>query len=74
MREQFLKNCSPWEGPTLEKLVKDSISWLGPMLKWGKKCEEGVGEMNGYELPTTSYLPCAARQGRGKIKELERKE
>ena len=27
MLEQFLKNCSLWEEPKLEKLVKDYIPW-----------------------------------------------
>ncbi|KAJ7399547.1 hypothetical protein BTVI_113888 [Pitangus sulphuratus] len=30
MLEQFVKNCSPWEGLTLEKLIEDCLLWEAP--------------------------------------------
>ena len=33
MLEQFMKHCSPWEGPTLEKFVHDYILWRHPTLE-----------------------------------------
>jgi len=26
----FLKNCTPWKGPTLGQFVKNDILWEGP--------------------------------------------
>ena len=37
--EQFVKNCSPWEGLTLEKFVKDCLPWEGPHAGAGEECE-----------------------------------
>ena len=28
--EQFMKNCSPWEGLMLEKFMEDCLLWEGP--------------------------------------------
>ena len=39
MLEQFVKNCSPWEGLTLEKFVKDCLPWEGPHAGAGEACE-----------------------------------
>ncbi|KAK4810953.1 hypothetical protein QYF61_013361 [Mycteria americana] len=39
MLEQFVKNCSPWEGPTLEKFVEDCLPWVGPYAGAGEECE-----------------------------------
>ena len=38
--EQFAKNCSLWEGLTLEKFVKDCLPWEGPHAGAGEECEE----------------------------------
>ena len=38
--EQFLKNCSLWEGLTLEKFMEDCLSWEGPHTGAGEECEE----------------------------------
>ena len=27
--EQFMKNCSPWEGRMLEKFMEDCLPWEG---------------------------------------------
>ena len=40
MLEQFVKNCSLWEGLTLEKFVKDCLPWEGPHAGAGEECEE----------------------------------
>ena len=37
--EQFVKNCSPWEGLTLEKFVEDCLPWEGPHAGAGEACE-----------------------------------
>jgi len=45
MLEQFVKNCTPWEGLTLEKFVEDCLPWEGPHAVAGEECEEeGVTE------------------------------
>jgi len=38
--EQFMKTCSPWEGPMLEKLVKDCLLWERAHTGAGAECEE----------------------------------
>ena len=38
--EQFVKNCSPWEGLMLEKFVEDCLPWEGPHAGAGEECEE----------------------------------
>ena len=38
--EKVMKNCSPWEGLTLEKLVEDCLPWEGPQAGAGAECEE----------------------------------
>ena len=35
-----VKNCSLWEGLTLEKLVEDCLPWEGPHAGAGAECEE----------------------------------
>ena len=68
MLEQLLKNCSPWEGPTLEQFVKDCTPWEG---RWSRGAEEqheeeGVAETMCYELTATSIaLPSALPRGMG---------
>ncbi|CAN0004364.1 unnamed protein product, partial [Bubo scandiacus] len=38
--EQFVKNCSPWEGLTLEKFTEDCLLWERPHAGAGEECEE----------------------------------
>ena len=40
MLEQFVKNCSPWEGLMLEKFFEDCLLWKGPHAGAGEECEE----------------------------------
>ena len=35
-----VKNCSPWEGPTLEKFMEDCLPWEGPHIGAEEECEE----------------------------------
>ena len=52
MPEQFMKNRSPREGPTLEKFVEDSLPWVGPHAGAGEECEEEeVAEATYFSLP-----------------------
>ncbi|KAK4810501.1 hypothetical protein QYF61_004281 [Mycteria americana] len=37
MLEQFMKNCSPWGGPTLEQFVKDCLPCEGPHVGAGEE-------------------------------------
>jgi len=36
----FPKDCTLWEGPTLERFVEDSLLWEGPQAGAGAECEE----------------------------------
>ena len=38
--EQFVKNCSVWEGLTLEKFMEDCLLWEGPHAGAWEECEE----------------------------------
>ncbi|GAB0180906.1 AN1-type zinc finger protein 5-like [Grus japonensis] len=38
--EQFVKNCSPWEGLILKKSMEDCLPWEGPNAGAGEECEE----------------------------------
>ena len=38
--EQFMKNCSLWEGFTSEKFMEDCLPWEGPHAGAGEECEE----------------------------------
>jgi len=52
--EQFMKNCSPWKGPTLANFVKDCMLWEGPHAEAGEEHEEErAGETKGYRLTAT---------------------
>ena len=56
--EQFMKNCSLWEGLTLEKFVEDCLPWEGSHAGAGEECEEeGMAETTRYEL-TITPMPC----------------
>jgi len=37
---QFMKSCSPWEGLTLEKFVENCLPCKGPHTGAGEDCEE----------------------------------
>ena len=36
MLEQFVKNCSPWEGLALEQIVEDCLHGRDPALEQGR--------------------------------------
>jgi len=38
--EQFVKSCSPWEGLTLEKFMENCLPWVGPHAGAGEESEE----------------------------------
>ncbi|GAB0207963.1 hypothetical protein GRJ2_003262000 [Grus japonensis] len=42
LEQFFTKNCSPWEGPMLEKFVEDCLLWVGPHTGAREECEEEV--------------------------------
>ncbi|KAK4810941.1 hypothetical protein QYF61_013349 [Mycteria americana] len=52
MLEQFVKNCSPWEGLMLENFVEDCLLWEGPHAGAGEEREEeGVAEITHSDNP-----------------------
>ncbi|KAK4810165.1 LOW QUALITY PROTEIN: hypothetical protein QYF61_010477, partial [Mycteria americana] len=54
MLEQVMKDRSPWEGPTLEKFVKDCLPWVRPHVGAGEEREkEGMAETTRNELTAT---------------------
>ena len=58
-----MKNCSPWEGLTLEKFMEDCLSWEGSHTGAGEECEEeGLTETTCDEL-TTTYVAVLSRRG-----------
>jgi len=64
--EQFVKNCSLWEGLTLEKFMQDCLPWEGPHSGAGAECEEeGVPETTCDEL-TPAPIPHPSVPLRGK--------
>ncbi|KAK4810511.1 hypothetical protein QYF61_004291 [Mycteria americana] len=67
MLEEFLKNCSLWEGPMLENFAKNCIPWEGPHAG-GEECEEeGAAETKCYGLTVnpTPHPPPAPLVGGG---------
>ena len=51
-----MKDCSPWEGLTLEKFVEDCLLWEGPHGGAGEECEEeGSAETMCDELTATPF-------------------
>lgn len=64
MLEQFRKNCSLWEGPTL-KFMEECLQWEGPQNGVGE--EQGVAEM-AHDEPTRALSPiplcCSGGGGR----------
>jgi len=38
--EKFVKNCSLWEGPMLQKFMENCLPWEGPHAGAGAECEE----------------------------------
>jgi len=36
----FLKHCTLWKGPTMEKLVENCLPWVGPHAGAGEESEE----------------------------------
>ena len=57
MLEQFVKNCSPREGPTLEKWVEDSLPWVGAQAGAGEECEEEEAAETTCDEMTTTPIP-----------------
>ena len=56
----FLKDCTPWEGPTLEQLVEDCLPWEGPHAGAGQeRQEDGAAETTCRKPHSPS--PCAAQ-------------
>jgi len=50
----FLKDCTPWEGPTLGQFVKSCSPWEGPLDGAGEEHEEeGASETTCDELTAT---------------------
>jgi len=56
MLEQFVKNCSIWEGLSLEKLMEDCLLWEGPHARAGAECEESSPEDEGAAETTRDEL------------------
>jgi len=57
MLKQFMKKFGQWEGPALEKLKTDCLTWEGPHAGAGEQCEEEeTTEMKHYEMITTPIL------------------
>jgi len=56
-----LKNCSLWEGLTLQMFVEDCLPWDGPQDQAGEECEEssteeeGTAETKCDELTTIAF-------------------
>ncbi|KAK4807231.1 LOW QUALITY PROTEIN: hypothetical protein QYF61_024351 [Mycteria americana] len=64
--ELWIKDCTPWRGPTLEQFVKYCILQEGPHAGAGEEHkEEGAAEMKCYELTSTPipHPPCSAHLG-----------
>ena len=63
----FLKDCTPWKRPMLEKFVKDCLPWVGPHAGAGEEREEeGAAETKRQERSASplphSPLPLAGRR------------
>jgi len=61
-----MKNCSLWEGPTLDKFMEDCIPQVGPHAGAEEDCEkEGAAETRCDELTTSPIArPSALLGGR----------
>ena len=71
-----MKNCSLWEGLTLEKFVKYCLLWEGPHTGTEEEHEEeGATGTKQCELTATSIahalVPLKAGRGWGEVEELE---
>jgi len=53
---QFVKSCSPWEGLMLEELVEDLLPWEGTHAGAGAECEEASPEEEGAAEKTCDEL------------------
>ncbi|KAK4817118.1 hypothetical protein QYF61_027981 [Mycteria americana] len=70
----FLKDCSLWRGPMLEKFVEDCLPWVGPHAGAGEECEESSPEEEGAAERTCDELTelrCAGGGGKGVRSEVE---
>jgi len=58
MLEQFMENCMPWDGPILEKVIKDCIAWV---THWSRGSHAGAGgkheEDGAAEILTATPFP-----------------
>ncbi|KAK4832494.1 hypothetical protein QYF61_023541 [Mycteria americana] len=52
-----MKNCSLWEGLTLEKFMENCLSWKGPHTGAGEECEESSPEEEGAAETTIISVP-----------------
>jgi len=54
----FLKDCTLWEGPMLERFMDDCLQWMRPHSPLLLQCEEeGAAETTCDELTTTPHSP-----------------
>ena len=64
----FLKDCTPWEGPTLGQFVEDCLLWEGPTLEQGqsvrKKERQSQRVLNWPQTPFPVPLCCLGGVGR----------
>jgi len=65
--EQFLKDCIPWEGPTLKQFVEDCSPQEGPHTGAGTSMRRRAAEMKHYELTATPFPHCPALLGREEV-------
>lgn len=66
MLGQIVKDWSLWEGPMLEKFMKECLLWVVPDTGPGEAHEkEGAAEAKHYELITV-LIPCPPAPLRGR--------
>jgi len=71
MLEQLMKNCSPWEGPTLEQFMEDCLLWEGPHAGEGAESEEEGGEEPMCDKLTTAPIPCPPALLGGRMQKIQ---
>jgi len=66
--QQFVENCSMWEGLQLDKFMEDCLHWEGPQAGAGKEHEVKVAaqticdELNAILIPHHPVLMRGRRQ------------
>jgi len=63
----FLKDCTPWKGPTLEQFVEDCLLWEGPTLEQGQSVRRKERQRQSDGNPHFLF-PCTT--GREEIQKL----